>query len=756
LGNDLETAAKTTPVSADLHRTTTRLKKIAGVLLPIVALFILAVWFKQSVQRPTAMQPIGFYPVEANNQIDYSFAHPHAGLLLERPTVPAELTFRVFSPEPLPRRSLIVGYDQHRINLPAMGAEPRIVHVALPTAQPEAPHGLLIELETTGARAPGDQRDLGLLFDYIDIQMFAGSQTPWGLLAALALLLGSYLLLISSREGLLFAGVVLLLLVGLLLIDQRLCLLGLGLLTAHWLWVKVRRHRSLSDWTGQTIAMFAQPASRYPILVVAVALVYSALVSFYSIATYSSFRADTYDLGNFDQTLWLISRFIYPYNTGMGVHFMGDHASFLLYPLAALYWLAADVRLLLAIQSIVVALGVVPLYLIAKQHQQPLIGCVVAVAYLLHPATSNMNLFDFHPDALAATALLFAIWGIERRRWWIVGIACLVILGVKENFAITVGLLGVWMICRRMWRFGGVLLVVSVGWFFLATRLIVPPLNGQPETLFFSRFSQYGNNLPDIATFALFHPQIIIADLLQPSKVSYLWQLLLPFALLPLLSPRYLVLAAPALFLNMLSNFSQQQTLIFHYNALIVPVAAVASIKALVWLIERVSYQRFIVVGSAILIICCTAYALTASYSRFSQYYDRSDKDEARISLYNNIVSLVPSEANISAQSNFQPHLTHRIQAFVFPNPFQRAAFFNPADLPFTPRIDYIVYDTRRPNNFYAPAKAKLRLLADLQSRGLYRPLVELDGIVVLQRADAMLDERCFGMGWDAPQCRAK
>jgi uncharacterized membrane protein len=243
---------------------------------------------------------------------------------------------------------------------------------------------------------------------------------------------------------------------------------------------------------------------------------------------------------------------------------------------------------------------------------------------------------------------------------------------------------------------------------------------------------------------------------LQPSKVSYMWQLLLPFALLPVLSPRYLVLATPALLLNLLSNFSQQQTLIFHYNALIVPVAAVACIKAIVWFIERVSFQRFMIVGSAVLIISCSTYALATSYSRFEQYYARSDKGAARISLYNYVLSLVPAEANISAQSDLQPHLAHRLQAFVFPNPFQQVAFSNPAGLPFTPRIDYIVYDMRRADNFYAPAKAKLRLLADLQSRGLYQPIVDLDGIVLLRRSDTSLEERCFGMNWNAPQCQVR
>ena len=53
-------------------------------------------------------------------------------------------------------------------------------------------------------------------------------------------------------------------------------------------------------------------------------------------------------------------------------------------------------------------------------------------------------------------------------------------------------------------------------------------------------------------------------------------------------------------------------------------------------------------------------------------------------------------------------------------------------------------------------AGSKLELLAALQSRGLYRKVLDLDGVILLQRSDAPLDESCFGTAWNTPQCEIR
>jgi hypothetical protein len=47
------------------------------------------------------------------------------------------------------------------------------------------------------------------------------------------------------------------------------------------------------------------------------------------------------------------------------------------------------------------------------------------------------------------------------------------------------------------------------------------------------------------------------------------------------------------------------------------------------------------------------------------------------------------------------------------------------------------------------PAEQQLQILAALQQKGLYEPVIALDGIVLLQRTDRVLPASCFGTDWN-------
>ena len=65
-------------------------------------------------------------------------------------------------------------------------------------------------------------------------------------------------------------------------------------------------------------------------------------------------------------------------------------------------------RTLLVVQSAALALGVVPLWRIARRVANLRVGAAATllVAYALYPAVQNLNLADFHPETLALPALL--------------------------------------------------------------------------------------------------------------------------------------------------------------------------------------------------------------------------------------------------------------------------------------------------------------------------------------------------------------
>jgi uncharacterized membrane protein len=486
-------------------------------------------------------------------------------------------------------------------------------------------------------------------------------------------------------------------------------------------------------------------------------LAYAGLFGWYALANQRHYGTNAYDLGLYDQTFWLISRLMPNYSTGAGINMVGSHAALALYPIAAIYALLPDPRLILLLQVAAVALAVWPLYLLGRRWGRPWLGVAAAAAYLAHPAVQNMALFDFHVDAIAATGLIVALWAAEERRWRMLAAASILVLICKENFAITLAWLGLYLIARGQRRPGAALLLGGLAWFFIATRLIVPALIGQGESLHISRFQRYGNSIGAILLTVVGQPLRILADMLPPDAPAYLLGLLLPLALLPLLSP-YTILAAPALAINLLSSFAPQRSLWDHYSALIVAVLAVAALDGacrLAGWVGRAGPQAARLAGPALAALLLAA----AWYGQGQERLRRDDiqrtvaADPALSYERDYLLALIPPGAGVAAASNLQPHLSQRQQAYLFPNPFSQANYYNPAAQPFRPQVDYIILDTRRIGRDGAPADEQLRLFGALQARGLYRRLAGLSGIVLLGRVPGAPDS-CYGPGWADGGCQ--
>ena len=108
------------------------------------------------------------------------------------------------------------------------------------------------------------------------------------------------------------------------------------------------------------------------------------------------FHSTAFDLGIFDQAIYLISQGKEPITTIQGFHILGDHAAWIHYLLAIPYKIYPSVYWLFIVQSLALALGALPTWYLAiqaglKESQ----AIAIATAYLLYPVVYNANLFDF-------------------------------------------------------------------------------------------------------------------------------------------------------------------------------------------------------------------------------------------------------------------------------------------------------------------------------------------------------------------------
>ncbi|MBW4466536.1 MAG: DUF2079 domain-containing protein [Pegethrix bostrychoides GSE-TBD4-15B] len=305
------------------------------------------------------------------------------------------------------------------------------------------------------------------------------------------------------------------------------------------------------------------------------------------------FKSTAFDLGIYDQVVYLISQGLPAISTFLGFHHMGNHTAYSVYLLAPLYRLYPSVYWLLLVQAVCLALGAWPTFLLARQAGlTQSLAQAMAAAYLLYPVIFNVNLFDFHPEVMMPPVLLLAIWAARADRKLIFCLAIVFVLGCKDALSPVIAAMGLWLLLFEKRRFYGLFaLLTGTGWFLLATQVIIPSLSGN-EAAAVKRYAYLGDSVFGIAQNLILKPGIVLGRIFSFSTVSYLVLLLSP--LVWGLSPRYLaplISASPTLIFNILSDAEGQRSLQGQYSLPILPFLLVSVIAALAaektWLRSR-------------------------------------------------------------------------------------------------------------------------------------------------------------------------
>src|SRR5574341_2612144 len=196
---------------------------------------------------------------------------------------------------------------------------------------------------------------------------------------------------------------------------------------------------------------------RYGLLIViALIIVYSAYFSAYSIQRHNTFRTHAADLGQMDQALWntLQGRFLEDTKPdGRQATRLTDHVEPIFLVVSLSYLIYDGVEAILVLQSIVIALGALPIYWIARRRlQNDGAAIVFAAIYLLFPALEAANLAEFHAVTLAPAPLLFAYNYGQERAWKHFALFALIALAVKEEIALLVLAMAAWFAMKDMFQ----------------------------------------------------------------------------------------------------------------------------------------------------------------------------------------------------------------------------------------------------------------------------------------------------------------
>ncbi len=318
---------------------------------------------------------------------------------------------------------------------------------------------------------------------------------------------------------------------------------------------------------------------------------YTLWMSYETVLRYSTFKATAFDLGNMDQVLWNTLRGRLFQFTNQGSDFYGPptrlaiHVEPIILPLSLLYLFHADARLLLVFQTLMIAAGAWPIYVLTRKYipALPLLAPVMVLAYYLMPALLSVNLFDFHPVSLATPFLLYAVLALEYKHYGEFLLACVLAAACKEDVPFAIALLGVLVVWKyKLPRLGTLLMLGGIVWGLIAFLVVIPHFYpGAVHSNYWYRYESLGSS-PGVAIVnILLHPWLLFATFLTLDRVYYAASLLRSTGFLALLAPEWLLPALPALAINLFSNYPIYYSGVYHYNAVIIPFVMLAAIHGL-------------------------------------------------------------------------------------------------------------------------------------------------------------------------------
>ena len=261
-------------------------------------------------------------------------------------------------------------------------------------------------------------------------------------------------------------------------------------------------------------------------------IVGTALILFIcSSARHLLLSSTAFDLGIYDQAVWLISRGQAPISSFLGIHILGDHAAWIFYCIALLYEIHPSVYWLFSLQAVSLALGALPTWMLARQAGLAAsLSGAIAVAYTLYPVVFNLNLFDFHTEVIALPLFLAAVWAARANRKIAFCLMIVFILGCKAPLSLTVAAMGIWLLLfEKRYFFGIVALSAGTGWFLLATQWIIPLFKGG-EVFGVSRYAYLGDSVFDIIQNIFLKPHLVLGKVFSLDTLRYLALLAVPLA----------------------------------------------------------------------------------------------------------------------------------------------------------------------------------------------------------------------------------
>jgi uncharacterized membrane protein len=369
----------------------------------------------------------------------------------------------------------------------------------------------------------------------------------------------------------------------------------------------------------------------------------------YSWLQWTSFAIRSWDLGIFTQLAKDYAHFQAPIVSikGQGYNLLGDHFHPLLVLLGPVYRLFPSAFTLLVVQNLLFALSVAVIGHLAIKRLGRFPGACLGIGYALSWGLQSAIDAQFHEIAFAVPLIAFSLCALLEEKWRSAWIWASLLVFVKEDLGLTVLMIGLVMAWRARTPAGLWLAAWGVGWFVLATKVILPAMN-PGDTWAYESQLDIGGLLADPAS--LFNPEKVITVLL----------LLAITAGLCIFSPLVL-LVLPTLGWRFLSDLQFYWGQEWQYSAVLMPIVFVAAIDALSRRKVLDSAKLRLLSGAVIALIAVT---LTSQFA-FAKLDDPAKNfSHSTNASANSALAAIPNGVTVETDISLMSYLVDRTEVY--------------------------------------------------------------------------------------------
>ena len=398
------------------------------------------------------------------------------------------------------------------------------------------------------------------------------------------------------------------------------------------------------------------------VLIAAAGAFFAVYVGGLTTLRYLNYSASTYDFGIFAQMFHHMKETLLPNTTcernALLSHF-AIHLSPIYYLLLPGYFLFPSPIYLQVMQGLVVASGIIPLFLLSKHFSlSNKISAIIGVVYALHPALAGSCFYDIHENMFLTPLLLWTFYFLEKQKWPLMYLFAFLTCLVKEDAPVYIACIALFLLFSRKDLFHGpILLAGSILYFGIAMLILQYMGQGVMIGRYDNFISDADLGLISVFKTLILNPAYLINEVFNQEKLQYMVVMLLPVAGIPLLNRKIsqLFLLIPFLLVNLMSDYPYQHSIVFQYNFGTLAFffyLVVINISVLEPCFRR--YALPFMVSSAAVLFLVNVGGYTDNIQSYITNREQLQKMDA-------CLEMVPEDATVQATGYLVPKLSNRM-----------------------------------------------------------------------------------------------